>query len=351
LFAKTPGATSADLKPVALRVRRGTAEPIIAISLASGSVGNVLELDMSHQFIIVLVLIRLIGSFKDLQNGFHRMARTKSKYLATVNLINEIELIREDTGGGRAPNPLLGVEFRNVTFTYGKDARVLRRANFRIEGNQLTTLVGASGAGKSTVLDLVLGLLSPRGGEVVLGGVPREEVDLTRWRRQIGYVPQETFLFHDSVANNITLGEPGHTSEEVWQALREACADEFVAALPNKLDHDVGERGLALSGGQRQRIALARALLHKPLFLILDEATAALDIETERTICERIKEMSSQTGLTVLAVSHSQEWARVADRVILLGDHGVSMLNEIEDSELDVQADRTLAHAAGRRIW
>jgi ATP-binding cassette subfamily C protein len=136
-------------------------------------------------------------------------------------------------------------------------------------------------------------------------------------------VPQDVTLFHDSVRNNVALGEERFGDEEVWRALRAAGADEFIEALPDGLDHVVGERGQMISGGQRQRIALARALLHRPAILILDEATAGLDRETEETICTRIREMVQQGGLTVLAVTHGEAWRQMADRIYKIADGSI----------------------------
>jgi ATP-binding cassette subfamily C protein len=133
-------------------------------------------------------------------------------------------------------------------------------------------------------------------------------------------VPQDVTLFHDTIRNNIALGEPSYTDDEIWRAVRAAGADEFVEALPLGLDHVVGERGQMISGGQRQRIALARALLHRPAILVLDEATAGLDRETEAGICGRIREMVEKDGLTVISVSHGEAWRSIADRVYKLGD-------------------------------
>ena len=177
-------------------------------------------------------------------------------------------------------------------------------------------VVGSSGAGKTTVADLIIGLLRPQRGDVWIDDLPLGDIDATAWRRMIGYVPQETFLFHDTVMANVTLGEPGISRADVETALRRAEAWEFVAALPDGVDTVVGERGARLSGGQRQRIAIARALVRNPALLILDEATTALDPETEAGIVATVKRLTGR--LTVLSISHQPAMQSAADFVYQL---------------------------------
>jgi ATP-binding cassette subfamily C protein len=152
----------------------------------------------------------------------------------------------------------------------------------------------------------------PNRGQVLVDGVPLEEIRLQSWRQQIGYVPQEMFLLNDSIRENVTLGEKV-SDAEVRDALDRAGAWEFIAALPEGLDAPVGERGARLSGGQRQRISIARALLHGSRFLILDEATAALDPETEAAVWESL--MRLRGDVTILAISHQYALTSVADRI------------------------------------
>jgi ATP-binding cassette subfamily C protein len=162
-------------------------------------------------------------------------------------------------------------------------------------------------------VDLISGLLRPDSGQIWIDDTSLEEVDLHAWRSMIGYVPQETGLLHDSVLNNVTLGDPGLTEHDVEAALRAAGAWQFVASLPDGLNSVVGERGAMLSGGQRQRIVIARALVHKPALLILDEATSALDQEVERDIHQALNELRSQ--MTLLSISHRPNLEALADRV------------------------------------
>ena len=194
--------------------------------------------------------------------------------------------------------------------------QVLQGLDLRLPAGSFTTLVGPSGAGKSTILDLITGLLQPQQGEVRLDGVPLRAVDLLQWRRQIGYVPQDNLLLHDSVLHNLTLGDPELGPAEAEAALRAADAWGFVSALPQGLDSPVGEHGSRLSGGQRQRLCIARALIRRPRLLILDEATSALDPASEAALCATLAGLRGR--MTVLAISYQSGLAAISDRVLRL---------------------------------
>jgi ATP-binding cassette subfamily C protein len=184
-------------------------------------------------------------------------------------------------------------------------------------------IVGPSGAGKTTVADLVAALVRPQEGEVSIDDLPLARVDWRAWRRMIGYVPQDTVLLHDTIANNVTLGDPELTRTDAEDALRAAGIWPHVCGLPEGIDTVVGERGGKLSGGQRQRVAIARALAHAPRLLILDEATSALDPETEAAICRTLEALRGK--LTIIAISHQSPLVEVADRVYRI-DGGAATL-------------------------
>ena len=173
--------------------------------------------------------------------------------------------------------------------------------------------MGPSGAGKTTLVDMLTALLRPDAGEIWIDGVALGTLDRRAWRRMIGYVPQETLLLNDTIFCNVTLGDPALTAADAERALRAAGAWEFVVATPDGPSTLVGERGARLSGGQRQRLAIARALVHRPRLLILDEATSALDVGSEAQICETLRALRGE--LTILAVSHRPALAMAADRV------------------------------------
>jgi len=200
---------------------------------------------------------------------------------------------------------------------------VLRGIDLAIEAGRLTAVIGPSGAGKSTIADLCNGLLTPGRGELILDGRALGPGETRQWRRQVGYVGQETVLFHQSVRRNLLWARPGATEAEMREALLLAAAG-FVYQLPEGLDSVVGDRGILLSSGQRQRISLARALLRRPALLILDEATNALDVENEARILEAIRGAIRDAGLTVLMIAHRASAIRQADRVIELEDGRVS---------------------------
>jgi ATP-binding cassette subfamily C protein len=181
-----------------------------------------------------------------------------------------------------------------------------------------------SGAGKTTIADLITGLLQPQQGKVKIDALPLNKLNLQQWRRMIGYVPQETFLLNDSVFMNVTLGESEVTEIDVQEALQAAGAWEFVLAMPKGMQSSVGERGASLSGGQRQRIAIARALVHKPTLLIMDEATSALDPESSAAICSTLQALRGV--LTILAISHLPSLVDAADRVYRLQDGIITLI-------------------------
>jgi ATP-binding cassette subfamily C protein len=218
----------------------------------------------------------------------------------------------EPKGGNTVPSLERGVEFDRVSVDHG-GPRVLEDLWLEIPAGRITAIIGGSGAGKTTLIDLLAGLVHPQAGCVRIDGVPLPELDLTRWRRMIGYVPQEILVLHDSVRVNVTLGDPELSNADVERALREAGAWEFVSRLPEGLETSMGERGTLFSGGQRQRIAIARALVHRPKLLILDEATAALDPATEAGVWEAVVRLRGKT--TVVAISHQPALADVADRM------------------------------------
>ena len=296
--------------------------PLIAGCLVLGLAGGsaILHLGGHELLLVAILLVRLVNTFGFVQRSSHRLATAHVWLNSAKRLMNEAEASQEEFTGTKLPDPRAGVRFADVSFRHADGRALLAGADLNIEAGRITALVGPSGIGKTTMLDLILGLLPPKGGNLFLGGVDSQEVDLLKWRQMLGYVPQEVTLFHDTIRNNIALGEPTYTDDEVWRALRAAGADEFVEALPRGLNHVVGERGQMISGGQRQRIALARALLHRPAILVLDEATAGLDRETEAGICGRIREMVDKDGLTVISVSHGEAWRAIADRVYKLAD-------------------------------
>ncbi|MBE3578044.1 MAG: ABC transporter ATP-binding protein [Limnochordales bacterium] len=208
------------------------------------------------------------------------------------------------------------VVFRNVTFGYEPDRPVLHNINLTVEPGQVVALVGPSGAGKSTLVHLLLRFYDPQSGQIELDGHDLRHVTLESLRRQIGFVPQETVLFGVSVRENIACGRPGAGEDEIIAAAKLANADEFIRRLPQGYDTILGERGVQLSGGQRQRLAIARAVLRNPRLLILDEATAALDAESEYLVQQALERLMA--GRTTFIIAHRFTTVQRADLVVVL---------------------------------
>jgi ATP-binding cassette subfamily C protein len=204
-----------------------------------------------------------------------------------------------------------GISVEKVSFSYDGKAPVIDGLDLSIRAGQTTAIVGPSGAGKTTLADLLMGLIAPNRGRILIDGTELVPERMKAWRAQIGYVPQDTFLFHDTLRMNLLWARPEATEEEMDRALELAAAEEFVSGLPAKLDTMLGDRGVLVSGGERQRIALARALLRKPALLILDEATSSLDSENEKRIQDAIETLHGK--MTILVISHRLSTIREAD--------------------------------------
>ncbi len=214
------------------------------------------------------------------------------------------------------------VSFENVTFSYDGVRQVIRGMNFNVEPGEMIGLVGPSGAGKSTVTNLIARFYEATSGRILIDGVDIRELDTESFRRQIGMVLQDSYLFHGTVLDNIRYSRPDATLEDVIEAARTANAHDFVVKLQHGYDTVVGERGQTLSGGERQRVAIARAVLANPRILILDEATSSVDTETERKIQEALDRLVK--GRTVFAIAHRLSTLRKADRLFVVEDGRIS---------------------------
>ena len=208
------------------------------------------------------------------------------------------------------------IELCSINFNYNQNESVLHNINLTIERGQMTALVGASGAGKSTLVDLIPRFYDPTHGRILIDGVDLQSYDINSLRRKIAVVSQDTFIFNDSVRNNIAYALENVDDRAIWQAARLANALDFIQELPQGFETRLGDRGVRLSGGQRQRIAIARALLRNPEILILDEATSALDSVTERLIQESIETLAA--GRTVIVIAHRLSTIVRAHKVVVL---------------------------------
>jgi len=281
--------------------------------------------------VLVIALGRAFNFLGKVQKQYQKLVQSDSAYWALLDRIEAASSAEEHTGGTATPHFEKAIVFADVDFDYDGHS-VFEGLDLAIESGAMTTLVGGSGTGKTTLVDLTIGLLQPTSGQILLDGTPLREIDIKAWRNMIGYVPQDTILLHDSILHNVTLGDPALGVEDAERALRAANAWEFISGLPEGMETIVGERGGKLSGGQRQRIAIARALINKPRLLVLDEATSALDRESENAVCETMESLKGQ--LTILAISHNRAMVAAADHVYRMTGSAAERLDERESSAL-----------------
>ncbi len=273
---------------------------------------SVLDKTLPELMITGIVFFQIISNLTKLQKQLQTAVIIESAYVRTQELITKAEAHREVHSGSLPPKLGAGCKFVNVTFAHGNTA-VIENATFDIPANQITVLQGPSGAGKTTLIDLLIGLNTAQHGKILIGGKDITTIDIKAWRQSIGYVPQELVLFHDTVRENICLSNRDISTEAIKAALDQAGAGDFIDALPAGIETDVGEMGGKLSGGQRQRIALARALVTNPRILILDEVTSALDPDTEAEIVNNIARLRGR--YTIVAITHRPAWTKIADNL------------------------------------
>lgn len=240
--------------------------------------------------------------------------------LAGLDRIREVMAMSTEDEQDKERRPLTkidgGIEFREVEFEYDKDVPVLRGVSFRSEAGTTTALVGSSGSGKSTILSLVLNFIRPTKGTVLVDGLDLQLIRLRDYRKHLGVVLQDNFLFDGTILDNIRFADPEASFATIREMCRVANADEFIEKFPDGYETVVGERGVKLSGGQRQRIAIARALLADPRILILDEATSSLDSESEALIQEGLNNL--RRGRTTFVIAHRLSTIRSADQILVV---------------------------------
>ena len=266
--------------------------------------------------IFLFAMFMLAPVMSNLNSKVYKMEGHLSHVVRTQYFIDDLDQRLEDDGD-RMVGAVDRVEFDSVDFSYSSsDERVLRDLSFSVERGEFVAFVGQSGAGKSTIVSLLVRMYSPDAGEIRADGVPIEEFDLESWRERIAVVRQDPHIFNDTLEQNVTIGNRDASRREVERVCEIARVDEFLDELPNGYDSRLGDEGVRLSGGQRQRIALARALLKDADFLVLDEATSDLDSNLEKEVQNEIESMDRDYA--ILAIAHRLSTVRNADRIYTL---------------------------------
>lgn len=283
----------------------------------NGDNGLTSELFISY----VMLFVLMIPPAKDLTTAFSQMRKGRACAERIEAFLNEEEEEYQCSEvSARGPvESTTAVELKHVSFSYNEGVPVLKDINISVPRGTTLALVGSSGSGKSTIADLICRFYECRDGEILLDGKPIAGMPLAELRSRIGVVAQDTLLFNDTVSANIAFGRPGASQEEIEQAARAAQAHDFINAMPEGYNTNIGEGGGMLSGGQRQRISIARALLREPELLILDEATSALDTESEHLLQATLGEVLK--GRTAIVIAHRLSTVAGADEIVVL-DHG-----------------------------
>jgi len=249
-----------------------------------------------------------------------QMARMMNRAISSAHRIFEVldtkSKIMHKEDGIEIEDMKGSIEFKNISFSYDGLRPILKGMNFNIQAGEMIGLVGSSGGGKSTITKLISRFYEAGKGEILIDGMNLKDLDVVSYRKNVGMVLQEPFLFHGTIWENIAYGMPEVSFSAVIEAARVANAHDFIMALPNGYETTIGERGHNLSGGERQRISIARAILHDPKILILDEATSAVDTETERKIQDALDKLTR--GRTVIAIAHRLSTLRQADRIFVV---------------------------------
>ncbi len=265
--------------------------------------------------VLILLFYRTGQRLGNLQIYYQQIQSAFPPFWFVFKIISEAENAREDIYSGLEATYEKSIIFENVSFSYG-DNRVLKQVDLKINAGEFVTVIGASGGGKTTLTDMLLGFNVPDAGSIKIDDRNINSLSRSSLRKLIGYVPQETVLFYDTVRNNLTFGDPKITETSLREALTRAGAIEFVDKLPGELDFVVGEHGGRLSGGQKQRLGLTRALLHSPQILLLDEPTSALDKISEKAIINTLNSLKGT--VSIIAISHQKTFVDASDKKYLL---------------------------------
>lgn len=275
-----------------------------------------LALSLDAFFILIMTFSRILSMLSSTQQNYQQLLGQLPMYAHLKDLLSLCQKNQEIRGAACSIQFQRSIAFETVAFHYAENQSwVFQSLSFTLKKNTTTVIIGPSGVGKTTLVDLIIGLLRPTTGRIKIDDITLENQHLSAWRKKIVYVPQDIFLFHASIRNNLVMFCAQVPSEEkIWNTLKIVSADQFVRALPQGLETVVGERGIYLSGGERQRIALARAILMQPELLILDESTNALDDLTIDTIQKSLQYLHKK--MTILIISHQWKMQSFADTIL-----------------------------------
>jgi ATP-binding cassette subfamily C protein len=335
--SKCHGAEARDAAIFSARSERVARAYVAAAGVYAGTdawfrVGSVLILstllyaglhlgDLAPAGVLLLLFLfsRLVPRFSAVQAEFQSVIGAMPAFRTVWTIIEQCESAAEPPAHAADQMPLrVAIRLDRVSFRYtpGDGPDTLAEIDLCVAAHRTTAIVGASGAGKSTLADLVAGVLEPDRGKIMIDDQPLTAARRRAWRMRVGFVPQDIFLFHDTIRANLLWACPSASEDALHAALHAAAADDFVRRLPNGIDTVLGDRGARLSGGERQRIALARALLRRPELLILDEATSALDSENESRIQEAIARLHGR--MTIVVITHRLSTIRHADTIYVI---------------------------------
>ena len=280
---------------------------------------------LSSVFVLYVILFaRLVPPVQSIVRVYNNLQKANAAATRIFEIMDADESIIEKDNAVVLQGFTTAIQYRNVSFAYRTDSHadpvyVLRNIDLDIPCGQTLAIVGPSGAGKTTLVDLLPRFYDSTEGQILIDGIPVRDLNINSLRAQIGLVSQDCILFNDTVANNIAFGRTDHTAEDVRHAAAIAHADEFISQLPQGYDTNIGDSGITLSGGQRQRLSIARAVLKNPPILILDEATSALDTESELAVQQALNQLMQ--GRTCIVIAHRLSTIRHADHIIVM-NHG-----------------------------